>query len=133
MKETGWLSSDEFWNEYGRMEELVRESFGELTCYGLDSCSGPIAIGEWDLGSSPSAAVSLMYGSGESGTPMVQVTTTREDPRLTVAHRRLMIDGPPVRGEDLSRRLHMLTSERGEEVSLPVDGAEELFGVWRRL
>jgi hypothetical protein len=94
MKVTGWLSPDEFWGEYERMEELVRESFGELTCYGLDTWSGPIAIGEWDLGSSPSAAVSLVYGPGEAGA-MVQVMTTSQDPRLTVAHRRLVADGPP--------------------------------------
>ncbi|MFP3460860.1 hypothetical protein R5O87_08445 [Arthrobacter globiformis] len=130
MKVTGWLSPDEFWDEYGRLEELVRESFGELTCYGLDKWSGPIAVGEWDLGSSPSAAVGLEYGSRESG-PMVRVTTTSEDPRLAAAHRRLILDGPPASGNDLSRRLQMLTSERGEEVPLPVDGAEEVFEVWR--
>jgi hypothetical protein len=130
MKVTGWLSPDEFWDEYGRMEELVRESFGELTCYGLDRWSGPISIGEWDLGSSPSATMSLEYGSGETG-PMVRVTTTSEDPRLTVAHRRLILDGPPASGEGLARRLRLLTSARGEEASIPVDGAEKVFETWR--
>ncbi|MFE5839436.1 hypothetical protein [Arthrobacter sp. NPDC056493] len=130
MKVTGRLSPDEFWDEYGRMEDLVRESFGEVTCYGLSQWPGPIAVGEWDLGSSPSAAVGLEYGSGEAGRT-VQVTTTSQDPRLTIAHRRLILDGPPASGEDLSRRLGRLTSERGEEVSLPVDGAEVLFEVWR--
>jgi hypothetical protein len=130
MKVTGWLSPDEFWDEYERMEELVRESFGELACYGLDKWSGPIAIGEWDLGSSPSAAVSLVYGPGEAGA-MVQVMTTSQDPRLTVAHRRLVADGPPASGEDFSRRLRTLTAERGAEVSIPVDGAQERCEVWR--
>ncbi|MGN7253170.1 hypothetical protein [Arthrobacter sp. SAFR-014] len=129
MKVTGWLSPDEFWDEYERMEELVRESFGELPCYGLDKWSGPVALGEWDLGSRPPAAVSVVFGSSEAG-PMVQVTTTSQDPRLTIAHRRLFADAPPASGEDLSRRLRVLTSERGEEASIPVDGAEELFDVW---
>ena len=42
-----------------------------------------------------------------------------------------MADGPPVSGEDLSHRLQVLTAERGEDVSIPVDGAEVLFVVWR--
>ncbi|WP_395403744.1 hypothetical protein ACHMXB_06340 [Arthrobacter sp. UC242_113] len=130
MKVTGWLSPDEFWDEYGRMEELVRGSFGGLPCYGLGEWTGPIAIGEWDLGSSPPTAVGVVFGSRDTG-PMVQVTTTSQDPRLTIAHRRLMADRPPVSGEDLSRRLQVITAERSEEVSIPVDGAEESFAVWR--
>ncbi|MBT2550522.1 hypothetical protein [Arthrobacter sp. ISL-65] len=130
MRVTGWLSPDEFWGEYERMEELVRESFGELPCYGLDKWSGPIAIGEWDLGSRPPAAVGVVFGSGDTG-PTIQVTTTSQDPRLSIAHRRLILDGPPLSGEDLSRRLRVLTSSRSEAVSVPVDGAEEPFDVWR--
>ncbi|WP_307028475.1 hypothetical protein [Arthrobacter globiformis] len=82
-------------------------------------------MGSWQP---PTRGGGVVFGSGDTG-PTIQVTTT--SPRLTIAHRRPILDGAPLSGEDLSRRLRVLTSERSEAVSVPVDGAEEPFDVWR--
>lgn len=135
MKLTGWLGPKEFWDRYDQMEQLVRESAGELPCYGLQGWSGPIAIGEWDLGSRPPNAVGLVYGSVESGpylrTSTLRTSTTSGDPRMAVAHRRLAAGGPPASGEELAHRLGALLSEPGEEVAIPVDDLPEVFEIWR--
>jgi hypothetical protein len=135
MQLTEWLGPEEFWDRYDQMEQLVRESAGELPCYGLLGWSGPMTIGEWDLGSRPPMVVGVVYGSEESGpylrTSTLQTSTTVGDPRMTIAHRRLAEGGPPSSGQDLEERLSALLSAPSNMVAMPVDGTPESFEMWR--
>ena len=79
MQLTEWLEPEEFWDRYDQMEQQVRESAGGLPCYGLRGWSGPVASGEWDLGSRPPTVVGLVYGSEESG-PYLRTSTLRSAP-----------------------------------------------------
>jgi hypothetical protein len=130
MKLTGWLKPEEFWHQYDRMEELVRESAGDIPCYAVSGWSGPLALGEWDLGGRPPSTAGLAHGSAAAG-PTLATTTTTEDPTLAVAFHRMTAAGPPADGDDFSRRLAALVAEPGEEVSIPVDGVPVPFTVWR--
>ena len=62
------------------MEQLVRENAGEMPCYGLSTWSGPIAIGEWDVGNRPPTTVGLAFGSMGS-VPFLRTWPSCADPR----------------------------------------------------
>jgi hypothetical protein len=129
MEQTGWLTPDEFWEQYDSAERLIRASAGELPCYGVSGWSGPIFLGEWDLGSRPPVTVSLVHGSAAG--PMIQVWTTGQDPRKTAGLHRLVAQGPPANGSDLVDRQRVLDAAPSDEIRIPIDGARVPFTVWR--
>jgi hypothetical protein len=126
MKLTGRLGPEEFWNQYDRKEALVLESSTDIPCYAVSPWSGPVAVGEWDLGSRPPAAVSLVHGTAAG--PSVQTWTTTQDPRTVAGLRRMAAGGPPAGG--LSDTPDPLLPEP-DEVLIPVDGVNVPFRLWR--
>lgn len=126
----GWLTPDEFWRQYDESESRVRESAGELPCFGVNGWSGPVAIGEWDHGSRPPVTVSLLHGSAPG--PELQVRTTSQDPRRTVVFHRMMAEETPLRGtDDFLDRQRLLEAEPAEELIILVSGERVSFDLWR--
>ncbi|MDN4646284.1 hypothetical protein QCD75_20190 [Arthrobacter sp. PsM3] len=116
------------------MEALVRESSAEVPCYAVTPWSGPVALGEWDLGSRPPATVGLAHGTGAG--PSVQTWTTTQDPRLLVGPRRMASEGPRAGASDIPAGHDPLpagpgSAGPGEEVLIPVDGEHVPFALWR--
>lgn len=129
MELAGGLTPDEFWDQYDDVEKLVRDSAGELPCFGVSGWRGPIAVGEWDLGSRPPVTVSLVHGSALG--PEIHVRTTSQDPRRTVLFQRMMTQGPPADTNDLLESQQVLDAEPAEELPIPVDGHLVSFTIWR--
>jgi hypothetical protein len=129
MELTGWLTPDEFWEQFDAAESRVRASAGELPCYGVRGWSGPVALGEWDFGSHPPVTVSLVHGPAAGGA-RVQVWTTSQDARRTVDLYRMMADGPPKDQGDLVQRQHVLDAALSYELQIRIDGVPVPFSVW---
>ena len=129
MEYGGTLPGNEFWEQISAMEDQVRATAQDLPCFGLANWAGPLALGEWDLGSRPPMTVGLLHGAMMGG-PSLRTWTTRQDPMRTVALYRVMASGHPQdRGEHEERLRHSET-QAGSRLDLLIDGLSVTFNFW---
>ncbi|RJT75659.1 hypothetical protein D6T63_17735 [Arthrobacter cheniae] len=129
MEYGGTLSGNEFWEQMSAMEDQVRATAKDLPCFGLANWTGPLALGEWDLGSRPPMTVGLLHG-GMTGGPSLRTWTTRQDPMRTVALYRVMAGGRTQDRGEHEQRIRRAETQSGGRLDLLVDGSSVTFDFW---
>ncbi|MFK0039806.1 hypothetical protein ACIQTW_08175 [Paenarthrobacter sp. NPDC090517] len=128
MEFTGYLPPDEFWAMNDRMDQEVREGADRLPLFFIKEWDVPVMLGNWQLDGSEGGVV---HGDTFSPTgPLVEVITTKQDPRETARNRWRASAGIPHNLEELQRQNATFNALPSGRITITVDGAATHFTLW---